>query len=189
VKERILKLESCMRRIFLPVLLLAMIAPLSAIAQDFPKAEIFGGYSYFRANPEKVNLNGWNASITGNLTHWFGVEADVSGHYASLSNFVDVNSYLYTAGPRFVYRTGRIDPFAHFLIGASRAGSNSFGVEDSDYALAAIIGGGADFKLSRRFAARAQADYVMTRFDTGFGDERQNNFRFSAGLVLRLGTH
>jgi hypothetical protein len=173
-----------MRKVFWIWLFSMGLISINAMAQqEFPRAEIFGGYSYFRANPEKVNLNGWNANVSGNLTHYFGIEGDISGHYASLSRNVDVNSYTFMAGPKLAYRMERIVPFAHFLIGASRSASESFGVHFSDYALATIIGGGIDIKLDKRFAIRAaQADYLMTRFN----DERQNNFRFSVGLVLRF---
>ncbi len=178
-------------RKFLPVSFLALLIPLNAMAQqEYPRVEVFGGYSYLRANPEELNLNGWNASFAGNLTDWFGVEADFSGHYASPNEFpfsgVDINHYTFMGGPKLALRSGPITPFAHFLIGAARAGTSEFGASTSDYALAAAIGGGIDFNLSSVVAVRVfQADYLMTRFV----DERQNNFRFSAGLVFRLGNH
>jgi hypothetical protein len=173
-----------MRRIALLCLAAIALVSMDVMAQqEFPRAEVFGGYSYFRANPEEINLNGWNASITGNLTDYFGIEADFSGHYKSLSRNVDINSHTFMAGPKLAYRMEGIVPFAHFLIGASRSGTNSFGFGFSDYALASAIGGGVDLKINKRFAIRAaQADYLMTRFN----DERQNNFRFSAGIVIRL---
>ena len=51
----------------LTVTILLFLASL-AVAQDFPKAEIFGGYQFSRQNSS--NLNGWNASLTGNFNHW-----------------------------------------------------------------------------------------------------------------------
>jgi len=48
-------------------------------------------------------------------------------------------------------------------------------------------GGRIDLRVSRYFAIRpAQAEYLMTKFPDGAND-RQNNFRFGAGIVLRLG--
>jgi hypothetical protein len=41
------------------IILLLWLGSLSVVAQDFPKAEIFGGYQYSRQN--STNLNGWNA--------------------------------------------------------------------------------------------------------------------------------
>ena len=63
------------------IILLFWLASLSAVAQDFPKAEIFGGYQLTRL--DGTTLNGWNAALTGNLNHWFGVTGDLSGAYKS----------------------------------------------------------------------------------------------------------
>jgi len=98
-------------------------------------------------------------------------------------------------GPKLTYRSSKsVAPFAHFLIGAARASTGAFGYSVSDTALATVIGGGIDINLSESLAIRAvQADYLMTRFHTGpqifFSglDDRQNNFRFSAGIVFKLG--
>lgn len=189
-----------MRKITLGFSLLLLI-PLAAMAQpDYPKAEVFGGYSFFRANPDGINLHGWEGSVTGNITPWFGVEGNFSGHYGSPQLFgfdiplADVNHHTFMAGPKLTYRAEKVAPFAHFLIGAARASTGAFGASVSDNALATVVGGGIDIHLNDTLAIRAfQADYLMTRFKTGpqlfFSgfDERQNNFRISAGLVIKLG--
>jgi opacity protein-like surface antigen len=184
-----------MHRILPGILFLFLLTVSTGFAQpEYPIVEVFGGYSYLRANPEGFNLNGWNASVAGNITRWFGIEGDFSGHYGhhhfgSISG-VDIDHYTIMGGPRLAYRAGSITPFAHFLIGAARAGTKTieFG-STSDWAIATVIGGGVDINLSKSVAVRAaQADYLMTRFDTGHHDERQNNFRFSAGIILKLGS-
>ncbi len=179
------------------------VVPFVAMAQpEYPAAEVFGGYSYFRAEPDDLNLNGWNASVTGNVTDWFGVEGDFSGHYGRLLNEfnepipgVHINQHTFMVGPKLTYRAGSISPFAHFLIGGARAGTHDveFG-NTSDWALATVIGGGVDINVSRSVAVRvAQADWLMTRFriEPSFFNEheRQNNFRFSAGIVIKIGEH
>ncbi len=193
-------MEASMRKLWLGFSLMLLI-PMTAMAQgEYPKAELFGGYSYFRANPDGFNLSGWNASVTANLTNWFGVEGDFSGHYGSPRvygfevPFVDVSSHTFMAGPKLTYRANTVAPFAHFLIGAARASTGAFGYSLSDTALATVVGGGIDINVSKSLAIRAiQADYLMTRFQVGpqiaFSglDDRQNNFRLSAGLVLKLG--
>jgi hypothetical protein len=53
-----------------------------ALAQDSPKAEVFGRYSYASADftgSGRENLNGWDGSLTGNFNHWMGVTADIRG--------------------------------------------------------------------------------------------------------------
>lgn len=187
-----------MRKILLGLSFLLAL-PFAAIAQpEYPKAEIFGGYSYLRANPDEFNLSGWNASVTGNVTDWFGIEGDFSGHYGHpLDVFgdripeVSIDQHTFMGGPKLAYRAGSITPFAHFLIGAARAGTRDveFG-NTSDWALATVIGAGVDINLSRSVAVRvAQADWLRTQFKvSNFPDENhQNNFRFSAGIVIKLG--
>jgi hypothetical protein len=189
-----------MRRSLLLSAMLVLL-PMPLLAQEYPRAEAFGGYSYFRANPEGFNLNGWNASISGNVSPWFGIVGDFSGHYGSPSvfgftvPFVNLSSYTFMAGPRIMARSGAVTPFAQFLIGGSRASTSSFGVTLSDDALAAAVGGGVDIRVNNWMAVRAvQADYIMTRFnsleDRIFGaNGRQNNLRISAGIVFRFGNH
>src|ERR1700733_2124508 len=84
--------------LFSAAIFLALAA--SSKAQDFPRAEIFGGYSYLSFDvagardklesvtgddlsfiPGRLNLNGWEASLDVNLNRWVGVEGDFSGHY------------------------------------------------------------------------------------------------------------
>ncbi len=183
---------------------LFLVVPFAAMAQpEYPAAEVFGGYSYLRANPEEFNLNGWNVSVTGNVTDWFGIEGDFSGHYGRPRDQfgtipgVHINQHTFMVGPKLSYRAGSITPFAHFLIGGARAGTHDVEFGDtSDWALATVVGGGVDINLSRSVAVRvAQADWLMTQFNTSpdsfFRDriERQNNFRFSAGIVFKLGSH
>ncbi len=168
------------RTLFLVCLILAF-ATLT-FAQDAPKAEIFGGYSYLRADITDIsheNFNGWNAALTGNLNKNFGITADISGHYATIGG-VGVNSYTFIFGPTISAPMEKIKPFAHALFGVNRLGGG--GSSDTSYALA--FGGGLDVSLNSTFGIRvAQADYVRTHhFDVG-----QNNFRLSTGIVINLG--
>lgn len=191
-----------MKRVLLVALPVLLAVPSSALGEEFPKAEIFGGYSFFRAmdylptygfsydGVGEMNLHGWEGSIAGNITEWFGIEGDISGHYGSPSfrsisiPLVDVRLHSFMAGPKLAYRGNEsVVPYAHFLIGAARAGIGAFGFGLGDNGLAAAIGGGVDIRLSDRVAVRAvQADYLMTRFE-GY---RQNNVRLSAGIVVRF---
>ena len=91
--------------VFVGILLLAMSG--LALAQDFPKFEVFGGYSYLRSdlNSRSMaeyygnefgaagNINGFEGSFTYNLNKWLGIKADFSGHFGS--DKVD-NTYNYS---------------------------------------------------------------------------------------------
>ena len=51
---------------------------------------------------------------------------------------------------------------------------------------ALVAGGGLDYKINPRFALRFKADYFQT--GTSFplvGKQKQDNFRFSVGIVIR----
>lgn len=174
------------------------------VAQETPAWEFFGGYSfeksnvreYFKSSPilyrfrdHYVNLNGWEASVTENLNHWFGGTLDLSGHYKTpqllgTANRERIYSILY--GPRFSYRTARVISFAHILMGAAHADVRvtPVGPHASDLSFAMAAGGGLDVNLGTKAAIRVfQAEYFRTKaLGTG-----RNNFRASAGVVFYLG--
>jgi opacity protein-like surface antigen len=177
---------------------MALVLPVSVIAQDSPKTELFGGYSYSRI--EGAGLNGWNASIAQDLTRHFGIVADFGGNYKSESETVSgVNAsararlYSFMFGPRFYSRfSERWTPFAHALFGATHAsikatgstGGTSVSLSDSDTAFSMAYGGGIDYQVSRSLAVRlVQADYMILRS----GGENTNGARISTGIVFRLG--
>ena len=161
-----------------------------AMAQDHPKAEVFGGYSYLRVNPGQgvsgENFpGGWHASLAGNVNNWFGIAGDFTGHYKKIAG-VRVNSHSYMVGPRISYRNNeKVTPFAHVLFGGVRAGGGG----SSENAFAVALGGGVDAKINDRFAFRVvQFDYVLTRFDgpVSLTTANQHNFSFSTGIVFRF---
>jgi len=158
---------------------------LPAGAQDMPKLQVFGGYSYTRFDSKSFgfndasNLNGYTFSPSYNLLYGFGVAAELSGQYGSKLNLRDL-----AVGPQFLYPKWNSMLFAHVLIGDSRT-LVQVGNTEGDTARAVIFGGGLDHDITPRFSIRVfQFDYVHT---TLFKDT-QNNLRFSTGLVYRWGT-
>jgi hypothetical protein len=74
------------------------------------------------------------------------------------------------------------------LFGAARASVDATGPgllgDEVGYAFAYALGGGVDIKAHKNFAIRlGQVDYLAARA----GGEGLNNFRFSVGVVIRLG--
>jgi len=174
------------------VFLTALLAlSLTAAAQDYKKAQIFGGYSYFRLDTQgtdsEANFHGWNAELQGNINEALGIVADFSGHYKSqdiLGADVDSNVHNFLFGPRVTFRTERFSPFVHALFGVARskASALNFDVTDTNFAMA--LGGGIDYDVSENFAIRlAKADYLYVR---GEDDGNSDNFRFSTGVVFRF---
>jgi opacity protein-like surface antigen len=158
----------------------------SALAQDTPKAELFGGYSYAGSGS-----HGIDASITANINRWFGIVADFGGQYARFSEegFTEkIRTHTFLFGPRFSLRKKRAIPFAHALFGVSNLKTETtefgplFSFSDTGFGMA--LGGGLDIRLNDRIAIRAvEIDYLRTNF---FGGLQQKG-RLTAGLVVRFG--
>jgi opacity protein-like surface antigen len=178
---------------FTCVITLALVV-LSGVAfgQDAPRAEVFGGYQYFRASSgtpgiDSLNLNGWNASFSGYFTHYFGVTGDFSGAYGTptiLGFGVNTKVHTYMFGPVVrLTNASKFTPFAHVLFGGGHISGEVAGVSASDNGFTWAGGGGLDVNLNSRVAVRAaQADFLQTRF----GGDSQNNFRYSAGVVFKF---
>jgi opacity protein-like surface antigen len=173
-----------LEKIFCSICLVCFAFPV--LAQDIPKVELFGGYSWAGGN-----FHGWNSSVTGNVTKRFGIVADVSGQYGSeLEGSVrvkqDAHSFLF--GPRFSFRGKRLNPFLYALLGVTRfhesatVSGREFSASDSGFSSA--LGGGLDVKVNERVAIRAfQIDYFRPNF---FG-EAHNRGRLAFGVVLNVG--
>jgi opacity protein-like surface antigen len=196
--------------------LLALLALLAAcgiptLAQGRPLFEVNGGYTYQRwavptvaQPPSALNFNGFNAGATFNATTWLSAAADITGTYNNQGvNGANANSHIYSYlfGPR-IYPIGhrRLTPYVHGLFGVATydlsipavGGVPAFGESENDFSFA--VGGGVDWSVGKHFAVRlGQFDYQQTRFlhnqstIAGFSANNQNNFKYSAGLVVRFG--
>jgi hypothetical protein len=183
-----------------------------AFAQDSPKVEITGYYSYFRFNPENSgtlsshSLNGGGADISYFITKMIGIKAEFGGYQSNSVTFTNgtstatasANLFTYNAGPVVKFRSGKFEPFAEALFGGAH--SSFYGNlckqlttcvvnNPSNNAFDFVIGGGIDIPLTHSIAFRpAQVDYVLTRFGNGFtsGNQNQSNFRYQAGIQFRF---
>ena len=186
------------------LLLFVLSLAIPGIAQQAPAWEFFAGYSlqrsnvreYFKSTPilyttrgRYIYLNGWDLSVTENLNPWFGGTLDISGHsktpvVSGTTNREQMVSILY--GPRFSYRTRKVVPFAHLLMGAAHSAVTvtPVGPHASETSFAAAIGGGVDLNLQNKAAVRLlQADY----FRTDVLGTRPHSYRASAGVLWYLG--
>lgn len=164
---------------------LVLITLVPAMAQEVPKAEVFGGYSWAEGN-----FHGWNTSVTGNVTKRLGIVADFSGHYGSELGLVRVNQHAHSFlfGPRLAFRGKKLTPFIYGLFGTTRFAESAvingqrLSAVSTGFSLA--VGGGLDVKVNDRIAIRAfQLDY----FRPIVNDEPNNRGRLAFGVVLRLG--
>jgi hypothetical protein len=203
--------ESKMKR-FTWIVVVGLILGSVAFAQDSPKVEITGLYSYFRFNPENSgtlsshSLNGGGADVSFFFTKMIGIKAEFAGYQTASFTYTNgtatatatANLFTYNAGPVFKFRSGHFEPFAEALFGGAHSsfyGNLCHAIEGcfvnnpSNNAFDFVLGGGIDIPLSHSIAFRpAQVDYVLTRFGNGFtsGNQNQSNFRYQAGIQFRF---
>lgn len=187
-----------MRTPFAAILLLTLaVFVLPANAQnETPQLEIFGGYDYVRFNinanipgvapSASYNGNGGGSQVEYNANRWLGVVGDLDGYYVAKNSTALAGAFSYLFGPRFNLRRGNVTPFAQVLFGGLTA-TSGIGNSGVTSAFAVTAGGGLDCKLSKLISIRpVQAEYYLTKFNDGLNN-RQNNFRFSSGVVFRFG--
>ena len=127
---------------------------------------------------KRRGFNGFDASITYNLTRYFGIKGAVTGHYKS-DKFVDtfgavtdtINSrerlYNFLGGVQLKdnQKAGRFKPFAHALFGLARqpvtqvqtsaqSASDNFTTKDNAKSSAMKLGGGIDVRVNRKVDIR-----------------------------------
>ncbi len=191
-------------RTFLIVVLFIGVLALPLMAQDAPKAEVFGGYQYLHIGDITVNnqsqpnssqgFNGWDASVTGYFHKYLGVQGDFGGSYATIGG-VSTHIYTYTGGPVVALNAeGKVNPFVHALFGGIRLSGSESGVSISLNGFTMMFGGGVDVRANRAIAIRLiQADWLYYHFgsNTIAGIEvpsftQSNNVRISTGVVFRF---
>ena len=195
-------------------------ASIAAAQSDYKKFEFFGGYSHNRIDTgitdedpdlddifdEREGFNGFEVSATGNLTRYFGIKGDFSGHFKSrtfpfptvpgANVSVDSRLFNFLGGVQIKDNSteGTFKPFAHALVGVAHT-RNSLDIDNlvcatitcptdttlSETGFAAAFGGGIDIRASDRISIRAiQVDYNPTRLF----DSTQHNFRIGVGIVF-----
>jgi opacity protein-like surface antigen len=172
-----------MKRVTLVAVFLLLVSGIAFAGDTTPKMEVFGGYAYFNCDTGdsdlSCNLNGWDLSAAFNANSYMGIVADFGGVYGREAGeaYIDVHSYLF--GPKFAFRKEKVTPFAQALFGAA-----TFGNSENVNAFAMTLGGGLDFDATEKMAIRlAQVEYFLTRNN----DVTSHNFRYSAGIVFKLG--
>lgn len=180
-------------------------------ATPYPRMELFGGGTYAEAGlfnaGHWAGLPGWDASLGLNLTRWLGFVVDGGQYFGTSKIPVAVpkpfpSSLVFPPGPTFNVDTREYDvlfglefarrkyerwtPFGELLYGhqGTRGIARPLigpGVAEVSSGRAIVAGAGIDRKINERFAIRFKADYLQT----GSFKQKQDNFRFSAGVVIR----
>jgi len=205
--------------------LIVACASIAAAQSDYKKFEFFAGYSHNRVDTgignddadlgdiidEREGFHGFEVSATGNLTRYFGIKGDFSGHFksetfsfgsvASPEANVDLKSRLFNflGGVQLKDNSteGTFKPFAHALVGVAHARNridfnNGLCVAvfpspcpedftESETGFAGAFGGGIDIRASDRISIRA----IQIDYNpTRLFDSTQHNFRIGLGIVF-----
>ena len=173
---------------YIVILGILLMAALPLLAQDdFPRGQVFGGYSYLSVDTSglsgRKSLNGWNGQASVNFNRWLGITGDFGGYYGS-PNHVTLHDYSFLFGPTLTYRTEHVAPFFHALFGGNHINASTTGASGGNTAFAMAFGGGLDLPVGEHFGVRlAQVDWLRTQhFSTS-----QNNIRFSTGIMFNFG--
>lgn len=185
---------------------------------SYPKLEVFGGLSISSVGLPSVDPNtllpttlrqsflGWQTDVGANVTRHLGFVGDFGGQYKTIDAGtlltgtasgvgLGMSNYQYLFGPQFNVRVSKINPFLHFLVGASRT---TAAVSETDpvtglTSTAAVsstglglgIGGGLDLSVSHRLALRVpQFDWTPSHAG---GVWTNNIVRIGIGLVFKAG--
>jgi opacity protein-like surface antigen len=172
----------------------------SALGQEVPRVEVFGGYSYLNFDTNDLtsrqSANGWESAVSGNFNKWFAAEGDFSRYYKTYSLdltaldlgsvSVNVNDFSFLAGPRVNVRPA----FFHALFGVDHLKGSALGYSASQDSFAAAFGGGIQWNVAPQWAVRASGDYVLTHHNI-FGpigsSFTQNNIRATVGIAYVFG--
>jgi opacity protein-like surface antigen len=123
------------------VTIVAMLLTLrsGAIAQDVPKVELAGGYSYVNFHPglsviTSQNLNGGGGAAVFNITPLIGIKADFMGYAVGtgwtqklinagfpVTGSASGNLFTYMFGPQIKIHRGKFQPFGEGLFGAAHS--------------------------------------------------------------------
>lgn len=151
---------------------------------DYPKAEVFGGFSIVSTDLGLGNLidrqtfYGFQANGAFNFHKNVGIVADFGGHYKGVAGET-IHTYEYLFGPRVNLRSEKATVFGHALFGGANIGVA--GGSENGFAMG--FGGGIDVNVNDRVGVRViQFDWIPSRFE---GVWVNDNVRFGFGIVLK----
>ena len=198
-------------KLLLPICLAMVFSP-HCDAQDFPRWELSGAFTYYLVGklPGRTDVpsaHGPQVGLAYSINKYFRIESDF---YAGFSNrIIDLttpppgsihyNDKLLVGliGPEFVLRrpNRKLSYFAHYLTGVGYAMDNQISIFGSPTGIPTAptvtatswmnsVGGGVDLNLGHQVSFRMlQADWMRNEFP----GNPHTNWRFVSGFVLRLG--
>jgi opacity protein-like surface antigen len=212
-----------MRKLLLLAILIVATASMAfAQSDDYNKVEFSAGYSHARVDTgvedpdleddvadflaDRRGFNGFDVSIAGNLTRYFGLKGNISGHFKS-DSFSDGIDTVNTRERMWNFLGGvqikdnskekTVKPFGHVLAGIARQDvrfsspsfATTFDINDTNFAMK--FGAGIDIRVHPRVDLRViEFNYnPIFRGDITFDDEvfsgrTQHNFTIGFGIAI-----
>lgn len=189
-------------------------AAASGLRAQSNTAEVFGGFSFTKANPESTipttqNMTGWAVGASGYATKWFGAGFEIAGQYGTIpapssqagTPGLKSEELSYLAGPQFRFlNQKRVQSSLRILLGgvfgqvtipasATPTQVNALGTVNygafNQTKFAAFFSVPVDISISRLVAIRVEPGLFLTNFNAA----AQDNFRLTIGPVFRFGGH
>ena len=120
-----------MQKILALTLAVLLCGAVGALAQDFPRQEVYAGYTFLRANSATdvpaFSTNGGGGQYAFNFNKWIGFVADIGATHNGNIGGVHLDSTFtdYVFGPRVNIRYARLNPFLHIMWGGMHVGTST----------------------------------------------------------------
>jgi hypothetical protein len=171
---------------------------ISMAAQQPPKIDLAVTYSAGRslkaASGQNFWLQGGSVEFGADAYKGWGIAVEVTGlHAASIGGSgIPLSLVVATFGPRYRWHGRKFSVYSEGLVGEANGFDSffpgKFSAQSSSNGLATQVGGGVDYRLSRRFAFRVvDAKWLRTQLPNST-DNVQNTLQLSSGIVWRLGS-
>jgi opacity protein-like surface antigen len=208
--------------LFLAILVVATASMAFAQDTDYNKVEFAVGYSHARVDTgiddpdfeddfadfiaDRRGFNGFDTSITGNVSRYVGIKGNLSGHFKS-DSFTDGVDTINTRERIWQFMGGlqlkdnskeaRVKPFGHVLAGVANQSlratltgfADSFETDDTSFAMK--FGGGIDVRVHPRVDIRVIELNYNPIFSgdreidgTTFSGRTQHNFTIGFGITI-----
>jgi hypothetical protein len=135
----------------------------------------------FRSSVYSATAPGLSTTFAYYFLDKLAIEGSVTAGFApTIFANEHIKYFAYGAGPKYVLRHARLEPWVHAILGGGHiqphtafGHKNGFDVQ---------VGGGVDYQLVPRVAARIEADWMRTQFFS----QSQNNGQAMVGLVIHF---
>jgi hypothetical protein len=151
--------------------------------QRYTRWQVGLGFAFvrFRSTVYTASAVGLNAWLSYSVRDWLAIEGAATAAFAPTIYLNEHVKYAsYGAGPKISFGHDQFEPWVHVLVGGMHilpqtalGGQNGFEF---------LAGGGVDYNINTRWAARLEADWVNTHV---FG-QSQNNGQAALGIVFHF---